>query len=475
MKIDKEYPATHSMSTAWYLVDDDDNVAIMQFDDNGPIPVGVPQNGNFADSILFGEVFREDESCGEIELSEAQLDELLGEPHDPKQSFSWFEVVVKIDTTKEEEFMRIVGESEIDLEGTISQKLGLYRIYPYKDVEDDCETIRAGSSLELLIQSGIIIGVYSAPNLWMECSCSFEHKELTFTKSFEHAPYYLYLQPYWTEFLQKRMHVPQHPVKLSQISVPHRHKALRIPGRFDEMDRIQIAKWYPSFLSYEPKDAIVDGGYYALLPIEGGGDIYVLSSFWQYDYLDYCPYRKREGCTDRFCQKCVSTFSIDNVLSPVVFYILDPRICFSDWPQEPRFRGFRDKAVAFSYIPKYPQMGNEEHSRWIEGVKHQISDAVLREVFQQSHAWFEHLIAEVRPRVFIIDDEAREIFESVFPIKDQSVEIGKETYPIFLLSELESCRGQIEELVAMPYRGRVFQHSYSIEEMEELKKKGIAQ
>lgn len=28
MLLDKEYPATHSMSTAWYMVDDDDNVAI---------------------------------------------------------------------------------------------------------------------------------------------------------------------------------------------------------------------------------------------------------------------------------------------------------------------------------------------------------------------------------------------------------------------------------------------------------------
>ena len=26
MKIDKEYPATHSMSTAWYVADEDGNV-----------------------------------------------------------------------------------------------------------------------------------------------------------------------------------------------------------------------------------------------------------------------------------------------------------------------------------------------------------------------------------------------------------------------------------------------------------------
>ena len=38
MKIDKEYPATHSMSTAWYCVDEEGNVGIVDIHDNGPIP-----------------------------------------------------------------------------------------------------------------------------------------------------------------------------------------------------------------------------------------------------------------------------------------------------------------------------------------------------------------------------------------------------------------------------------------------------
>ena len=34
MKTNKEYPATHSMSTAWYCVDEDGNVGIFDIDDN---------------------------------------------------------------------------------------------------------------------------------------------------------------------------------------------------------------------------------------------------------------------------------------------------------------------------------------------------------------------------------------------------------------------------------------------------------
>ena len=44
MKTDKEYPATHSMCTAGYFVDEEDNVAIFSFDDNGPIPDTVDQD-----------------------------------------------------------------------------------------------------------------------------------------------------------------------------------------------------------------------------------------------------------------------------------------------------------------------------------------------------------------------------------------------------------------------------------------------
>ena len=38
MKLNKEYPATHSMSTAWYVADEEGNVGIMDFNENGPVP-----------------------------------------------------------------------------------------------------------------------------------------------------------------------------------------------------------------------------------------------------------------------------------------------------------------------------------------------------------------------------------------------------------------------------------------------------
>ena len=39
MKKNKEYPATHSMDTAWFACDLDGNIAIFQFEENGPGPI----------------------------------------------------------------------------------------------------------------------------------------------------------------------------------------------------------------------------------------------------------------------------------------------------------------------------------------------------------------------------------------------------------------------------------------------------
>ena len=51
MKTDKEYPATHSMWTAWFAIDIDGNVAIMECDDNGPAPIEAPKDET-SDSLL---------------------------------------------------------------------------------------------------------------------------------------------------------------------------------------------------------------------------------------------------------------------------------------------------------------------------------------------------------------------------------------------------------------------------------------
>ena len=51
MKTTKEYPATHSMSTSWYVVDKDGNLGIFDYNENGPVPWQTEQTG--IDSLIF--------------------------------------------------------------------------------------------------------------------------------------------------------------------------------------------------------------------------------------------------------------------------------------------------------------------------------------------------------------------------------------------------------------------------------------
>ena len=41
----KEYPATHSMATSWFGIDKDGNVALIEFNDNGPVPYDCGDQG----------------------------------------------------------------------------------------------------------------------------------------------------------------------------------------------------------------------------------------------------------------------------------------------------------------------------------------------------------------------------------------------------------------------------------------------
>lgn len=52
MTIEKEYPATHSMATAWYFADEEGNVAIMDYNDNGPVPWETEETG--IESLVYG-------------------------------------------------------------------------------------------------------------------------------------------------------------------------------------------------------------------------------------------------------------------------------------------------------------------------------------------------------------------------------------------------------------------------------------
>ena len=95
MKQTKEYPATHSMSTAWYVADEDGNVGIMDFNENGPVPWHTEESS--VEELVFG--YEKDYEKKEyllVSLSNEQIDDLLTNPHSPEEEENWWDCVIQI-------------------------------------------------------------------------------------------------------------------------------------------------------------------------------------------------------------------------------------------------------------------------------------------------------------------------------------------------------------------------------------------
>ena len=476
MIIDGEYPATHSMATAWYMVDDDGNVGIMQFDDNGPVPFEV-RGDAFANDLLFGEGLDKDERCGMIHLNAEQVKEILKESRELEFDEEWYsDVILKIDKKRIPEFLEIVNDISLENRGCISEELGLYRIDLYGCVNnEDGECISKKDFVrEKLAKSGIVLSVYDIPMWDLDSVYDKETDEVKFTKTFENCPYYIYLQPYWIGCLQKRMNVPVNPVKISQVEETCRDRILQIPGKFKDLEYMQIARWFPSNVYVCPEhEAIVDYNEYARLVMEDGEYGWFLSAPWRFPYRDFCPKRKSKFCKETYMctEHCVSNYSNFFAAKPTIIHVMAP---FTKMLKESYeiIQQFRD-IVSFSYVPKYPLEKEERKSYYPEYEGLNVSKDELVELFGKSKGWFELVMQYINPRVILIDDGACEVFNSVFPIESNSVVLNGLTYPIYKISESVDNMETIRALYKLPFQGKMIPHFYSLEEMEELINQGM--
>lgn len=275
MKIDKEYPATHSMSTAWYIVDDEGNVGFMDYNENGPVPLGVPSMEGI-DYLVWG--LPDDAypypSHITIDLSDEQIYDIIGKPHTPEEENLWFEdCVVRIDKGQESEFLKLCEGKTISQCICISKRLGLYLFDAF-----DCTTdsaIKAGSPLAKMLASKMILEVYRVP--YFENDDEYKNGRVVHTKEYDTCPFFIYHQPYWDQFLPQKMMVPEHPVKIEQLPENLRGRAHRIPGRFAELDTFQIAEYYPcgTMVAISDPEIKINGYAYEVFPLPDGSEAYL--------------------------------------------------------------------------------------------------------------------------------------------------------------------------------------------------------
>jgi hypothetical protein len=238
MKTDKEYPATHSMATSWYIADENGNVGIMNYEDNGPVPLGTSVERSM-NELLLG--LNGNESF--INLTDEQILDVVGRPFLESEIY-WPYCTIRINPNRTEEFLVLCKKAKHFIDRCISERLGLYSLDTSDCVDIKENAVIKGSILDEVIKDGMIDAVYQAIeaiDVYSECS----------DERISSLPYYIYMQSLDTNELPERLCKPLHPVTLSQISEILRNRIPRLPIKFDEVERFQIAQLVPCKYYFE--------------------------------------------------------------------------------------------------------------------------------------------------------------------------------------------------------------------------------
>ena len=478
---DKEYPATHSMDTAWYIADEDGNVGIMDFNDNGPVPWQAEQTS--VEELVFGhEEDYETKEYNLVNLTDEQIDELIHSPHSPEGEDLWMDCIIQIDVENENEFLKLAKNSDFDLEFCVSQKRGLYSVDAYhctsETQKDGKYQILEASSLRKMLDKKIILQVFKKKSFWM--NDEWVDEKVVHTKEFDKAPYYIFHQPYWTGELPVCMNIPDHPVKLEQISESLKKRILRVPLKFKETERFQIAEWHPcsSTICCDTPVEVVNACEYTMLPLTDGTYAYICSEvILPAEFFHYCSEREKYNCAECGwgCHSWPDHCFTDK---PTLLVITHP---LEEWDYSRQIKS--DSLIPFSlwlsFLPKIPFKIRCKPSQWSsrkyenfpseKDIRKHVSGHKLLELFRKNKRWLEDQVARFNPRVILVSGAAEAIMKAVYPIKDNRIEINGVSYQMYILSEVEAHRKEIERLAAMPYQGKKIPHIISVEEMEKIK------
>lgn len=268
MKTNKEFPATHSMSTEWFVVDEEGNIGLFSFNENGPVPVDIPSE---SDSFLmtaeedFGE--KDSDLIEYLELTDEQVEELMSDAVSPEKFDieNEYNLFVQVDEANKKEFIDVF----IDKIGyCLSHKHGIYFldwIFGYE--EPEFYRNRALDTFNKTVKR--VVHVYD------EAYCD---EDFSGTETKWPLPFYCYNQPYSSQSeLAKRTNVPKYPFKEEQISEKQRKKLIRIPVKFSECTGFQIAQYAICHWCFGG-DEKINNRIYAMFPKTEGGYCYILEN-----------------------------------------------------------------------------------------------------------------------------------------------------------------------------------------------------
>ena len=224
MKTTKEFPATHSMGTEWFIADAEGNIALFDFDDDGPVPAVIADNDDFWGGL--DEIGVPDkDGINSFELTDEQTLYML-KHFKPISDFSEeneYDCLVQI-KDDEESLKTFISTFKEDIECCLSHKERIYYVGWFWDYQATGDLKKKRIALVKDICTGFI----------HEC---FDSEFLSDKSVF---PFYCYTQDY--NPLQ-RTAAPKYPLKENQIPEENRKKLIRLSAKFSDCKELQIEKY----------------------------------------------------------------------------------------------------------------------------------------------------------------------------------------------------------------------------------------
>ena len=467
MKTDKEYPATHSMSTAWYIADEDGNVAIMSYNDNGPVPWETEQTS--IDELVYGHCENyEKKDYIRIDLTDDQIDDLMENPHQPEDEDLWLECIFQIDLAQETEFLSFANNPDVEIELCISKKKGLYLVHIYDCTEKRGEkyVVIESSPLKKMIDRGMIKCIYRPKDFFI--SDEWNDGDVIFENHFTSAPYFIYAQPYWNEFLAERMNIPVNPVKLSQFPIALRNRIPRVPIKFSKSEKIQVAEWIPSSFNGEDKICI-NGFIYQPIVLTNGTKAYVYTSQEDNNFFDYCSEKKKYNC-EKCSHACCTVYGNEYADKPTVMFVFHP-FCDYDYNMSIRSDVIIRHSIRIPLLKKIPYKDPTHYYMLVSDTMKKVSEDQLTDFFLKNYQCFEDIVLRFNPQVIILEEKTKDILKQHYVFDECHIRINGHLFPYYSSSQIEMKREEITQLALLPYRGIEMPYIISLEEMEQYKKK----
>lgn len=440
----REYPATHSMSTAWFGIDKDGNVAIFDFQDNGPVPQGIPEEGE--DSIIIDYFSGKDFPFRNLNLTKEQALEIVKILEDVStfHDESVFETLIQINPKDKDRFesklldvfKTLPDYMEQELI-TLNEEIGLYLIN-FGDWSTE--------ELKRLFASGLVC---KWKNFYLDNGdeWSDELKKSVFFPQMMGMPFFLYQQPYNPGQMMELSYKPAFPFKSHQLPEEIKDKGMHFDFGFKEMGALQIAEYFP-YKVFNSRNEVESNANW--LPVGKDTEAlikeYTIQDFWCRNTCFLCDFCFEEEV------KHIENFS--------PFEPLDqPKIVIITLPGEKPvyyndiFKKLSRKAASLPLIYGYPW---EDRWKWIDiRNKEGYDDNLIDKYFSHCKIHLEENLDILKPYAIIFSKKGFSFFEKHFTIAGKTITINGREYPVIFSEEISEHIEEIENMLKLPYRGKV--------------------